>query len=133
MNPSPEAAPAVAADPGFRWPANGRIIQRFDGGANRGVKIALPEGTPVKAARAGKVIYVGEEVKGYGKLVLVRHDDGYVSAYGNNSALLVKRGDSVERGQEVARSGSTGDVPSPMLHFELRKGAEAVNPLSYLK
>jgi murein DD-endopeptidase MepM/ murein hydrolase activator NlpD len=127
------ASVALPVDPGFRWPARGRVIQGFDGTSNRGVKIAMPEGTPVKAARDGKVIYVGEEVKGYGKLVLVRHDDGYVSAYGNNSALLVKRGDSVNRGAEIARSGSTGDVSSPMLHFELRKGASAVNPLSYLK
>jgi murein DD-endopeptidase MepM/ murein hydrolase activator NlpD len=123
----------VAVDPGFRWPARGRVIQGFDGTGNRGVKIAMPEGTPVKSAGAGKVIYVGEDVKGYGKLVLVRHVDGYVSAYGNNSELLVKRGEEVGRGQELARSGATGDVSSPMLHFELRKGAQAVDPMAYLK
>jgi murein DD-endopeptidase MepM/ murein hydrolase activator NlpD len=128
-----DPVPPAAVDPGFRWPARGRVIQGFDGTGNRGVKIAMPEGTPVKSAGAGKVIYVGEDVKGYGKLVLVRHVDGYVSAYGNNSELLVKRGEEVGRGQELARSGATGDVSSPMLHFELRKGAQAVDPMAYLK
>jgi murein DD-endopeptidase MepM/ murein hydrolase activator NlpD len=123
---------AAVASPAFRWPARGRVIQGFGRGDNRGIRIAVPEGTPVKAAEKGRVIYVGEDVKGYGKLVLVRHDNGFVSAYGNNSELLVKRGDEVRRGQDVARSGATGDVSSPQLHFEIRNGAEAVDPAKFL-
>jgi murein DD-endopeptidase MepM/ murein hydrolase activator NlpD len=128
------AETVTAPEPaGFRWPARGRVIQGFgETTIGRGIKIAVPEGTMVKASRAGRVIYAGEEVKGYGKLVLIRHEDGYVSAYGNNSEILVKRGQDVARGEDVALSGATGDVSAPMLHFELRKGQEPVDPMAYL-
>jgi murein DD-endopeptidase MepM/ murein hydrolase activator NlpD len=116
----------------FRWPARGRIIQGFKVGGNDGINIALPEGTSVRAAEDGKVAYAGSALKGYGNLVLIRHPNGFVSAYANNGELDVKSGDVVKRGQVIAKSGQTGDVSSPQLHFELRKGQTPVNPTSYL-
>ncbi len=132
---APRAAETPAEKAEFRWPARGRIISGFGskGGNGDGIAIAVPEGTPVKAAEGGTVAYAGEELKGYGKLVLVRHDNGYVSAYAHNGELNVKRGDKVSRGQTIARSGSTGNVTSPQLHFELRKGSTPVDPTKYLE
>jgi murein DD-endopeptidase MepM/ murein hydrolase activator NlpD len=92
----------------------------------------VPEGTPVKAAEGGTVAYAGSEVKGYGNLVLIRHDNGYVSAYAHNGEVKVKRGEKVARGQVVAKSGQTGNVTSPQLHFEIRKGSTPVDPLTHL-
>jgi murein DD-endopeptidase MepM/ murein hydrolase activator NlpD len=123
--------PKVEADD-FRWPARGRIITAYRKGGNEGINISLPEGTPVRAADAGTVAYAGSELKGYGNLVLVRHANGFVSAYAHNEALLVKRGQTVTRGQVIAKSGQTGNVSSPQLHFELRKGATPVDPVPYL-
>src|SRR4051794_16335704 len=120
----------VAANPEFRWPARGRVIRGFSG--NDGINIAVPEGTAVKAADDGVVAYAGSELKGYGNLVLIRHSNGFVSAYANNSALEVKRGDPVKRGQTIAKSGQTGNVATPQLHFELRKGSTPVDPTAYL-
>lgn len=120
----------VAANPEFRWPARGRVIRGFSG--NDGINIAVPEGTAVKAADDGVVAYAGSELKGYGNLVLVRHSNGFVSAYANNSELEVKRGDPVKRGQTIAKSGQTGNVATPQLHFELRKGSTPVDPTQYL-
>ena len=118
--------------PQFRWPARGRVISRFGGDGNDGINISVPEGTSVRAAEDGTVAYVGDEIKGYGKLVLVRHANGWVSAYANNGDLLVKKGDNVKRGQVLAKSGQTGNVASPQLHFELRKGKTPVDPQQYL-
>lgn len=118
--------------PEFRWPAHGRIIQGFSSGGNDGINIAVPEGTPVKAAEGGTVAYAGSELKGYGNLVLIRHPNGYVTAYAHNGQLDVKRGETVKRGQTIAKSGQTGNVGSPQLHFELRKGAQPIDPTSYL-
>ncbi len=134
--PTPAKAAQPDADkPEFRWPARGRIISGFGakGGNGDGIAIAVPEGTPVKAAESGTVAYAGEELKGYGKLVLVRHDNGYVTAYAHNGELNVKRGDKVARGQTIAKSGATGNVTSPQLHFELRKGSTPVDPTKYLE
>ena len=130
----PAAAPAAAesANPEFRWPARGRIIQGFKAGGNDGINIAVPEGTSVKAAEGGVVAYAGSELKGYGNLVLIRHPNGFVSAYANNGDIEVKRGDNVKRGQTIAKSGQSGNVSSPQLHFELRKGATPVDPTGYL-
>jgi murein DD-endopeptidase MepM/ murein hydrolase activator NlpD len=134
--PAPEpdqtaSLPGPAAE--FRWPARGRVIAGFGAnGGNEGINIAVPEGTPVKAAEAGTVTYAGSEVKGYGNLVLIRHDNGYVSAYAHNGDLNVKRGEKVKRGQVIATSGQTGNVTSPQLHFELRKGQSPVDPTQYL-
>ena len=122
--------------PGFRWPVRGRVIAGFGpkptGQQNDGINLAVPEGTPVKAAEDGVVAYAGNELKGYGNLVLVRHANGYVTAYAHASELMVKRGDSVKRGQMIAKSGQTGNVTSPQLHFEIRKGATPVDPMQYL-
>jgi murein DD-endopeptidase MepM/ murein hydrolase activator NlpD len=117
----------------FRWPARGRVIQGFSGrGGSEGINIALPEGTPIKAAEGGTVAYAGNELKGYGNLVLIRHDNGFVSAYAHNSDLVVKRGERVTRGQTIAKSGQTGNVTTPQLHFELRKGSTPVDPMQHL-
>ena len=122
--------------PSFRWPVKGRIIAAFgskmDGTQNDGINLAVPEGTPVKAADDGVVAYAGNELKGYGNLVLVRHANGYVSAYANASEILVKRGDTIKRGQVIAHAGQTGNVTSPQLHFEIRKGSTPVDPTKYL-
>jgi len=122
--------------PGFRWPVRGRVIAGFgptpNGLQNDGINLAVPEGTPVKAAEDGVVAYAGSELKGYGNLVLVRHANGFVTAYAHASDILVKRGEMVKRGQVIAHSGQTGNVSSPQLHFEIRKGATPVDPSQYL-
>jgi murein DD-endopeptidase MepM/ murein hydrolase activator NlpD len=132
LPPKTEASPAADANPEFRWPARGRIIQGFKSGGNDGINISVPEGTAVKAAENGVVAYAGSELKGYGNLVLIRHPNGFVSAYANNGAIEVKRGDTVKRGQTIAKSGQTGNVATPQLHFELRKGSTPVDPTNYL-
>jgi murein DD-endopeptidase MepM/ murein hydrolase activator NlpD len=130
--PSPDASAYAAENGQFRWPARGRIIQGFKSGGNDGINIALPEGTSVRAAEDGKVAYAGSALKGYGNLVLIRHSNGFVSAYANNGSLDVKQGETVKRGQVIAKSGATGDVSTPQLHFELRRGQTPVDPTSYL-
>jgi murein DD-endopeptidase MepM/ murein hydrolase activator NlpD len=129
-------AEGTGALPKFRWPANGRVIAGYgpttNGQQNDGINIALPENTPVKAAEDGVVAYAGNELKGYGNLVLVRHPNGYVTAYAHAKELLVKRGDQVKRGQVIALSGQTGNVNAPQLHFEIRKGASPLDPTRFL-
>ncbi len=116
----------------FRWPVKGRVIAEFgarpDGGHNDGIDVAVPQGTSVKAAENGVVAYAGNELKGYGNLVLIRHANNWVSAYANNEELLVKRGDKVRRGQIIAKAGATGAVSQPQVHFELRKGSRPGRP-----
>ncbi len=145
---SPEPAPATEQTstlktaepagglPNFRWPARGRVIAGFgpspNGLQNDGINVAVPEGTPIKAAEDGVVAYAGNELKGYGNLVLVRHSNGFVTAYAHASEILVKRGETVKRGQVIAKSGQTGNVTSPQLHFEIRKGSTPVDPSQYL-
>jgi murein DD-endopeptidase MepM/ murein hydrolase activator NlpD len=135
--PDPEdGAPATGNLPAFRWPVRGRVIAGFgpkpNGLQNDGINLAVPEGTPVKAADDGVVAYAGNELKGYGNLVLIRHSNGFVTAYAHASEIVVKRGDTVKRGQVIAKSGQTGNVTSPQLHFEIRKGATPVDPAQYL-
>lgn len=128
-----DGKPTVAAAlHDFRWPAHGRIIEAFKKGRNDGINIALPEGTSVHAAEAGVVAYAGNELKGYGNLILIRHPNGFVTAYANNAAIEVKRGQTVRRGEVIAKSGQTGNVSTPQLHFELRKGSKPVDPRQYL-
>jgi murein DD-endopeptidase MepM/ murein hydrolase activator NlpD len=131
-----QTAEAAGSMPSFRWPVKGRIIAGFgaksNGAQNDGINLAVPEGTPIKAADDGVVAYAGNELKGYGNLVLVRHANGFVSAYANASELLVKRGDTIKRGQVIANAGQTGNVTSPQLHFEIRKGSTPVDPIKYL-
>ena len=132
----PAPAPSLGGSPQFRWPIKGRVISGFgqkpNGQHNDGINLSVPEGAEVKAAESGAVAYAGNELKGYGNLVLVRHSDGWVTAYAHNSQILVKRGDAVRRGQVIARAGQTGGVASPQLHFEIRKGSTPVDPAQYL-
>ncbi|PIO96874.1 hypothetical protein CJ014_23070 [Pleomorphomonas carboxyditropha] len=125
-----------AADGSFRWPVRGRVISGFGvkpgGERNDGINIEVPEGTPIKAAEGGQVIYAGNELKGFGNLVLVKHSNGFVSAYAHASEVLVQRGDSILRGQTIAKVGATGNVSRPQLHFEIRNGNRPVDPLPYL-
>jgi murein DD-endopeptidase MepM/ murein hydrolase activator NlpD len=136
VKPSVKAAEATGALPTFRWPVRGRVIAaygtRTNGKSNDGINLAVPEGTPVKAAEDGVVAYAGNELKGYGNLILVRHPNGYVTAYAHASELLVKRGDTIKRGQVIAKSGQSGEAASPQLHFEIRKGSSPVDPLHFL-
>ena len=127
---------ATGALPTFRWPVRGKVITSYgaktNGKSNDGINLAVPEGTPVKAAEDGVVAYSGNELKGYGNLVLVRHSNGYVTAYAHASELMVKRGDTIKRGQIIAKSGQSGEVGSPQLHFEIRKVSSPVDPLQFL-
>ena len=131
-----KAVDATGALPTFRWPVRGKVITSYgaktNGKSNDGINLAVPEGTPVKAAEDGVVAYSGNELKGYGNLILVRHSNGYVTAYAHASELLVKRGDTIKRGQVIAKSGQSGEVGSPQLHFEIRKGSTPVDPLQFL-
>ena len=126
----PAPPPGISANPASRWPARGRVIQGFGNSGNDGINIAVPEGTQVKAAENGVVAYAGSELKGYGNLVLIRHPNGFVTAYANNGSINVKRGDTVKRGQTIALSGQSGNVSSPQLHFELRKARSRLDPSS---
>src|SRR5436190_1406184 len=127
---------ATGALPTFRWPVRGKVITTYgaktNGKSSDGINLAVREGTPVKAAEDGVVAYSGNELKGYGNLVLVRHSNGYVTAYAHASEVLVKRGDTIKRGQIIAKSGQSGEVGSPQLHFEIRKGSSPVDPLQFL-
>lgn len=120
----------------FRWPVKGRVISGYGskpgGLRNEGINIAVPEGTDVRSAEAGVVAYAGNELKGYGNLVLIRHEGGWVTAYAHNKDLFVKRGDTVKRGDVIAKAGQTGSVSSPQVHFEVRKGATAMDPMRFL-
>lgn len=120
----------------FTWPLRGRILADFgptaSGGRNDGINIAAKAGAPIRAAADGKVTYTGSELKGYGNLVLIQHDDGYVTAYAHAASIAVGRGDRVQKGQVIAYAGETGDVAEPQLHFEIRHGVEPVNPRTLL-
>ncbi|TIV82365.1 MAG: efflux RND transporter periplasmic adaptor subunit [Mesorhizobium sp.] len=116
----------------MRWPVRGRVISNFGGGKD-GVDIAVPEGTPVKAAENGVVIYAGDGLKEFGNTVLVRHENGLVTVYGHASSIEVQRGQKVKRGQEIALSGMSGTTDSPKLHFEVRKNSAPVDPSGYLE
>jgi murein DD-endopeptidase MepM/ murein hydrolase activator NlpD len=129
-------APDPMSGNSFRWPVKGRVISEFgtkpDGGHNDGIDVAVPQGTSVKAAENGVVAYAGNELKGYGNLILIRHANNWVSAYAHNDEILVKRGDKVRRGQIIAKAGATGSVTQPQVHFELRKGSRPVDPTKFM-
>lgn len=129
-------APAPAGPVKFDWPLRGQVIAGFgpqSGGVqNDGINIVAAKGTPVKAAAAGNVLYAGEEVRGFGKLVLIGHADGYVTAYAHNDELNVTRGAAVTKGQVIAKVGQSGNVTSPQLHFEIRQRNKAIDPLPLL-
>lgn len=136
------ARPSVPAPPrraggGFLWPVKGRVLSRFgpkgNGLHNDGINIAARPGTPVRAVESGVVAYAGNELRGFGNLVLIKHAGGWVTAYAHNRTLLVRRGQRVGRGEAIARVGATGNVKAPQLHFELRRGRKAVDPLRHLR
>lgn len=136
-----DTAPSMASlsEPqkeGFLWPVQGQVISRFgskQGGAyNDGVNISAAEGTPIHAAESGEVVYVGNELKGYGNLLIIRHSNGWMTAYAHTGDITVKRGDAVRKGQTVATVGATGSVTQPQLHFAVRKGKKSIDPLSVL-
>jgi murein DD-endopeptidase MepM/ murein hydrolase activator NlpD len=141
ITPTPEVGTdnkdlAGAGSLSFRRPVHGRVIAGFgpkpSGQENHGINFAVPEGTPIRAAEEGVVVYANNELKSYGNLVLVRHANGFVTAYAHVSEILVKRDEPVRRGQVIAKSGQTGSVSTPQLHFEIRKGSIPVDPMPYL-
>lgn len=128
---------SVAGSSKLRWPVVGKVVGGFgprpDGTHNDGVNLAAPMGTDIHAAESGVVAYAGDELKGYGNLVLVRHDNGWVTAYAHADEILVKRGDRIRRGQVIAKVGRTGQVDQPQLHFELRQGQKPVDPSPFME
>ncbi|MBJ3785567.1 M23 family metallopeptidase [Devosia sediminis] len=134
VSPAPVAAaePVASGNDKFRWPVSGRVITDFAASRGTGINIDVPEGSSVKAAENGTVIYVGSGVEGYGNLVLVRHPNGYVSAYAHLKDMSVAKGAVVNRGDSIGTVGQTGSVSRPQLHFELRKGATPVDPVPLL-
>lgn len=129
---APAAEPAMSGSDKFRWPASGRIIVDFASSKGTGINIEVPAGTAIKAAENGTVIYVGSGVEGYGNLVLIRHPNGFVSAYAHLQSMSVAKGAVVNRGDTIGAAGQTGSVTRPQLHFELRKGATPVDPVPLL-
>ncbi|MEQ1651700.1 MAG: peptidoglycan DD-metalloendopeptidase family protein [Hyphomicrobium sp.] len=134
---APQAAAQAVDSSKLRWPVSGRVIAGFggrpDGTHNDGINMSVPLGTDVHAAESGVVAYSGSELKGYGNLVLLRHDNGWVTAYAHNDELLVKRGDKVKRGQVIGKAGKTGTVDQPQVHFELRQGSKPVDPTPFME
>jgi murein DD-endopeptidase MepM/ murein hydrolase activator NlpD len=132
-NQSPSSSRSSSA---FLWPVRGRVLAAYgsktDGTHNDGINIGAPKGAAVQAADAGIVAYTGNELRGYGNLVLVKHANGWISAYAHCDLILVKRGEKISRGQVIARVGSTGNVGEPQLHFELRRGNRPVDPREFL-
>lgn len=128
--PAPE--PGMSGADKFRWPVSGKVSTDFITSKGTGINIDAPEGTAVRAAENGQVIYVGSGVEGYGNLVLIRHANGYVSAYAHLKGTSVNKGDNVSRGDNIGSVGMTGSVTRPQLHFELRKGATPVDPVPLL-
>ncbi len=128
--------PPPRAGSKFLWPVKGRVILGYgpkqDGLHNDGINIKAPRGTPVRAAENGVVAYAGNELRGFGNLLLIKHAGGWVTAYAHTERVMVRRGDKVRRGQTIGRVGSTGSVDSPQLHFEVRKGTRAVDPTRLL-
>lgn len=120
----------------FDWPVQGRMIGAYGlsdaGKRNDGVNIAAPVGTPVRAAGDGEVVYRGSELEGYGNLLLIKHEDGFVTAYAHNDAMLVKKGDRVRKGQVIAKVGQTGSASEPQLHFEIRQNLKAIDPVALM-
>ncbi len=133
---APVGRAADANAPSFAWPVSGPVISEFgtdhNGERNDGINISAPMDTPIHAAASGTVTYSGDELKAYGNLILIRHEDGYVTAYAHADKILVNRGQAVTKGQVIGYSGSTGDVTSPQLHFEIRRDTKPVDPKALL-
>lgn len=122
--------------PSFAWPVNGQLVDDDDGkpspARHEGIDILIPVGTEVRASFAGTVIYAGNGLTSLGNLILLRHDGGWVTVYGHNSELFVNRGEEVQTGDIIAKSGRSGFVSRPELHFEIRRGQSPWNPQEYL-
>jgi murein DD-endopeptidase MepM/ murein hydrolase activator NlpD len=120
----------------FMWPVKGKVIAQFgieDGFKNNGVAIAAKQGTAIRAAEKGKIIYSGSELRDYGNLIIIDHQGGFATVYAHNRANLVKRGERVKRGQVIAEVGMSGVAESPYVHFEIRRGGKAKDPQAFLK
>ncbi len=130
--PSPSDTSPAPIRERFRWPLRGPIVQAFKVGTNDGIDIGAHLGEAVHAAADGVCIAAGDQIKSYGKLVVLRHADGFVTVYAGNSELEVKEGDTVRRGEIIAKSGDSGAAATPRLHFELRKDGQAIDPVRYL-
>lgn len=132
----PDTVPARTGNGKFMWPVQGKVISSYgpkaDGLHNDGINIKAAKGAPVRAAENGTIVYAGNELKGYGNLVIIRHADKYMTAYAHMEKILVKRGENVKAGQSIGTVGETGGVDSPQLHFEIRKGSDALDPQKYL-
>jgi murein DD-endopeptidase MepM/ murein hydrolase activator NlpD len=128
----PKTEPVLSGADKFRWPISGRVITDFANSKGTGINIEAPEGAAVRAAENGQVIYAGSGVEGYGNLILIRHPNGYVSAYAHLQQMNVAKGTVVNRGDNIGTAGKTGSVSKPQLHFELRKGATPVDPIPLL-
>jgi len=130
------APKSKSPDAMFEWPVRGKVIASYGmgdlGRRNDGVNIAAPSGTPVRAAADGEVVYRGSELDGFGNLLLVKHADGFVTAYAHNDSMLVKKGDKIRQGQVIAKVGQSGAVSSPQLHFEIRQNLKSVDPVAML-
>lgn len=141
VTPAGKPAPATPVktyrNAKFAWPIKGKIISNFGtigkGRNNDGINIQATLGAPIKAAANGMIAYAGNELKGFGNLILIKHDDGWVTAYAHNDRILVKKGQKVAKGEKIATAGSTGGVNSPQCHFEVRSGKKALNPINYLE
>jgi lipoprotein NlpD len=129
----PDSSKEIVAEPGIRlsWPAKGKVTEDYSD-KTKGIDIAGKLGDPITAASEGKVVYAGNSLRGYGNLVIVKHNDTYLTAYAHNRNLLVKEGDSVKKGQKIAEMGDT-DTNSVKLHFELRVNGKPVNPTLYFQ
>lgn len=129
--PSETTAPAASSNLSFAWPVRGALLNTFDDSKNKGINIGGPAGEAVKAAADGRVVYAGNGLRGYGNLIIIKHDATYLTAYAHNRALMVKEGDAVTKGQKIAEMGNS-DSDRVMLHFEVRRQGKPVDPLKYL-
>ena len=136
LSKASQSVPVPATPPArMIWPVNGKVVSSYGtsgGQKNDGIDIAAAKGTPVKAAEGGKVVYAGGEVARMGNLLLIEHSGGYITAYGNNEELLVKKGDTVKKGQTIAKVGNSGGTPEPQLHFEVRRSGKTIDPKTVL-
>ena len=133
--PAPAPAPMVMTR-SWQWPVQGRVTEKFgqqaNGVANEGIVIAAIEGTPIRAAQAGEVAFVGQDTKNYGNIVILRHADGTMTSYSHAREITVKKGERVQGGSVIANVGTSGNAKEPELHFAIREGKVSVDPLSKL-
>jgi len=133
---SPFGRPEARAGGAFMWPVQGKILRNYGvvshGQSNDGINIAARFGEDVRAAENGIVVYADSGLRSFGNLILIKHADGFITAYGHNDKLLVKKGDNVKKGQTIALAGTSGGVDVPQVHFSVRRGVQSVNPMLFL-